>query len=504
MGLISDIVQSAVAALGSVAVGFAFKGVKVNDEMPFVVDAFVTEGLKFLDDHPTIVAAFAFMNPANMVIFTVLGQGNPISFAQELFRKWDDLLKDAFAALNVDAFEFPPDAPLDPAFKIGFILERGRQASQDRVFAALTIINFILISGSAVSIAAELATLGQLEGISSAIQSWVWANGLGSFSPLAFQAQVNSSIAPYLNRFYNSRAQAQIPPVTDVIRMQLREVFLEGRREELVGEEDRPVFEALMKEWGFDKFHADSYWGAHWVLPSIGQLNEMLFRGVIDRETWERFVRFNDLEPTSIPRLAEIIYSPYTRVDARRMARLGILSDDELLQAYADLGFFAPTVPDGEGRHRATFVTEPDFTIHKAQALVIFTKVFNAVPELRQRFAKGWISGDQVRAGLLETGIPALRASRIAETIVKNDAPARVAPERELTRALIARAWKLRLISFPQGLFLLERMGWSTPESEVILRVTSIPERPEDFVATALGIRLGAFTPSPPDDLEIV
>lgn len=506
MPILADITTAVVRALGGVAGGFTFGGTKAIEELPRLAAAWREAVEDFADKHPTIVAALAFTNPQTMAIFTGVGLGTPGSFTRELFDKWNTLLQDALAMLNVEVTEFPEGLPEEAIFTIGRKLEEGRGLAQERVSAALLIINFIILSGNIISVAAEALSAGTIRSIAEAIQSWVWANGLGSFSPMAFQPQVNASINPYLTRYYNSRAQAQIPPVTDVIRMQLREVYLEGRREELVGTEDRPIFDALMKEWGFDKFHADSYWGAHWVLPSIGQLNEMLFRNVIDSDTWERFVRFNDLEPSSIPRLQQIIFNPYTRVDVRRMARLGILSDPQLLQAYADLGFFADTVPDASGKLRAVFKPDFDPTVDKAQGLVAFTKLFNALPELRQRFSKGWISQEDVRDGLVATGLPEARVEIVFQTIVRNDASERVAPERELTRGLVARAWKLRLVSFQQAVFLLERMGWSGSEAELILSVQSLPDDVLASVNTNLGFRLGAGPPVrilPPEETGI-
>lgn len=496
MPILADITASVVRALSGVAEGFHFGGVKAIEELPRLAAAFREAVEDFTEAHPTITATAAFTSPIALATFTGAGLGSPQSFARELFDKWNAVLQDAFSQLNVEVTEFPEGTPQEPIFTIGRKLSEGSELAQEKVSAALLLINFIILSGNIVSVAAEAASAGTVRSIAEAVQSWIWANGLGSFSPLAFQPQVNASINPYLTRFFNSRAQAQIPPVTDVIRMQLREVYLEGRREELVGTEDRPIFDALMKEWGFDKFHADSYWGAHWILPSIGQLNEMLFRNVIDRETWERFVRFNDLEPSSIPRLGEIIFNPYTRVDVRRMARLGILSDEQLLQAYADLGFFAETLPDGSGQLRAVFKPDFDPTVDKAQGLVVFTKLFNALPELRQRFSKGWISREDVRDGLVATGLPEARVEIVFQTIVRNDAGERTAPERELTRGLVARAWKLRLVGFQQAVFLLERMGWSGPEAELILSVQSLPDDVLAAVNTNLGFRLGAGAPA--------
>lgn len=502
MALIADIVESVIGALRGVGSGFRWTGDRVAADMGKIVEVWGDFFVPWRDEGLDFGLVGNFITADQLGEFSLLALTDPQEFIKQLFDKWDRLLRGAMGALNVEIAGIIPPGTGGPEVRIAANLEAGRNESQRRVSATLAAINFIILSGNAVSLAAEIASVGTVRSIAEAIQAWVWANGLGSFSPLAFQPQINASLSPYLNRFYNSRAQAQIPPVTDIIRFQLREVFLEGRREELVGEEQRPVFDALMREWGFDKFHADSYWGAHWQLPSVSQLNEMLFRGVFDVAEWERFIRFNDLEPSSIPRLRDIIFNPYTRVDARRMARMGILSDDELLQAYADLGFFAPTMADDTGRFRATFVADPDFTIHKAQALVIFTKVFNAVPELRQRFAKGHISGGEVLAGLIDTGIPSLRAQRLFETIVRDEGPARIAPEKELTRAMVARAWKLRLISFPQATFLLTRMGWSEPESELILLTQSDNTLPDDFIPTVLGIRLGALSTTPPVEEE--
>jgi len=491
MGLVADLSTNIRDAIRSVETKFFWTGDAVGRDLLKSASAF-DEALETvvpfaeggLEDALRDVKAFGdFVGDALR---------DPKQFIIAVFKRWDAALASAMAQLNVEIVGITVEGADRPEDRIAAQLRAGSAAAQERVTIAITVINFILVSGHAISIITEAASAGTVRSVAEAIQSWVWANGLGSFSPMAFQPQLNASVLPYLQYHYNSRAQAQLPPVTDVIRMQLREVFLDGRREELVGTEDRPVFDALMNQHGFNKFHSDSFWGAHWVLPSTGQLNEMLFRGVINRDEWERFIRFNDMEPSSIPRLGEIIYNPFTRVDIRRMARFGILNDDELLQAYADLGNFAQTRDIGGGKTRAIMVADPDFTVDKAQALVVFTKVFNAIPELRQRYAKGNIGADEVLEGILATGIPPLKAQLVLETIVKASAEDRVAPERELTRGLIARAWKMREISFPQATFLLQRIGWSQPEAELILRVQSQPDDPLAFVGTFLGARLGA------------
>ena len=504
MGLIADIVESFKAAFAGVGLGHLDVSKNLDFELDSVVQA-VIDGAEafFLDPFVELPgdlregSAF-LLNPGPELKATAT------KYANSLIDGWTKLLIDALNRLNIDTPAGPERAIADIGATIREELQRGGDSAQERVAVIVATINLVVITGNAASIAAEMATAGMVKSIAEAIQSWVWANGLGGMTSMAYSPQINASVGPWLDRMFNERAQAKLPGPADLVRFQLREVYLEGRREELVGTEPRPVFDAFMRQLGFSKFHADSFWGAHWQLPSISQLNEMLFRGVIDQDEWTRFVRFNDFEPSQIPNLQQIIFNPYTRVDVRRMHRMGILDDVELLQAFADLGNFAPTEPDATGRLRAQFVPVPDFTVHKAQALVIFTKVFNALPELRARFRRGWISREELLQALADTGIPADRARALWQTIVDAEAQARTAPERELTRGLIARAFKLTLISFAQGLFLLQRIGWSQAEAELILRVQADVDDPLQNIDTALGARLteGAVAFVPELDIE--
>lgn len=447
---------------------------------------------RFLTGGP--VFEFLERKRQDIAIFSLDALSDPDSFIRELFSKWSQLLNDALEEFNVDAPAGFEELNLGSPGVAKQSLEGLSTSAQERVTLVVSAVNIILAMGNAASILAEAASVGRIRTIAEAIQSWVWANGISNLTSMAYQPQIGASILPILNRFYNQRSLAQVPGPGDQVRFQLREVYEPERRRQLLGNDDLTTFKQFMGELGFSGYHADSYWAAHWVLPSITQLNEMLHRGVIDDATWEQFVRFNDFDPTAIPWLKKTIFSPFTRVDARRMASLGVLSDLELLQAYADIGFFAPTVRGANGRLEAALVAKPDFTVHKAQALVIWTKMFNALPLLRARFRRGHLSPDDLMAELLNTGITQEKAQILWETVVTAEKEERTEPEKELTRGLVVRAWKLREISFGQGLFLLQRMGWDLAEAELILRVQSIPDDPMAFVNTNLGRRLTQTT----------
>ena len=50
-------------------------------------------------------------------------------------------------------------------------------------------------------------------------------------------------------------------------------------------------------------------------------------------------LRLADYVPGTIPMFMSTLYRPFTRVDVRRMHKLGILSDEDLVDAYKELGF---------------------------------------------------------------------------------------------------------------------------------------------------------------------
>jgi len=239
----------------------------------------------------------------------------------------------------------------------------------------------------------------------------------------------------------------EVPPVQDVIRFALREVFDPQRFQELISE---PIPDAAY-EWGakvgLDKDTLDKYWAAHWVLPPIEQLNTMLYRGEIDQATWDRFVRYNDYDPSMRDKLQKIIYNPYTRVDARRMHDLRVLDDKALTKAYGDIGY--------DKEH--------------ADNLTVWTKLFNAIPSIRERYAKGHINADDVEQELTDTGLAKPKVAELKQRIVREEKPTRTEKERELTKAEIIKGIKLEKLDIGEGKTLLEGLGYDGDEADFLI-----------------------------------
>jgi len=131
-----------------------------------------------------------------------------------------------------------------------------------------------------------------------------------------------------------------IPPASDLISWVAKEVF-EPASIEKYGLEDE--FErldlSLFRKVGISPDMARNYWIAHWQHASWTQVQEMLHRGIItEQDVWEWF-RLVEIPPYWRDKLIKIAYTPYTRVDVRRMYREKVLSEEEVYQAYRDLGY---------------------------------------------------------------------------------------------------------------------------------------------------------------------
>jgi len=131
-----------------------------------------------------------------------------------------------------------------------------------------------------------------------------------------------------------------VPPVGDMITMAVREAFSPDIARRFGQYEDYPTeltkyaaMNGISKEW------AERYWAAHWSLPSPQQGFEMLHRGIITNDELQLLMRALDIMPFWRDKLIQAAYKPLTRVDVRRMFGLGVLSENEVLQAYKDVGY---------------------------------------------------------------------------------------------------------------------------------------------------------------------
>lgn len=130
------------------------------------------------------------------------------------------------------------------------------------------------------------------------------------------------------------------PGPQDLVRFAVREVFTPALAQKYgIFDDFPPEFGVEAEKVGVSERVAHWYWGAHWELPSAQAGYEMLHRGVIGAETLRELLRARDVMPYWREKLMDISYRPLTRVDVRRMYRLGVLDEDAVTKAYRDLGY---------------------------------------------------------------------------------------------------------------------------------------------------------------------
>lgn len=137
-----------------------------------------------------------------------------------------------------------------------------------------------------------------------------------------------------------------LPPVTDLIRMAVREVFSPASRQQLDLDADFP--ESLLEPAaaiGLSEQTTRNYWAAHWQLPSREEGAAMLYRGLLSPDEFDGLLKALDYAPTwrgklrgisrPIPSLSDMIRFAVREVySPEQVAALGL--DSDFPQEFAD------------------------------------------------------------------------------------------------------------------------------------------------------------------------
>ncbi|GAI79763.1 unnamed protein product, partial [marine sediment metagenome] len=102
---------------------------------------------------------------------------------------------------------------------------------------------------------------------------------------------------------------------------------------------------------------------------------------------------------------------------------------------------------------------------------ILWTKVYVAFPDLIARWKNGWITEDDVRNELAALGMPPDRVEEMIQTKIKPVGPERVEGEKSLTKAEIYAGVKKGVITWDNGLELLQDLGYGLEEAQYILEV---------------------------------
>lgn len=169
-----------------------------------------------------------------------------------------------------------------------------------------------------------------------------------------------------------------LPGIQDLISMAVREAFSPDVAGKFGQYEDFPeAFAEHAAKLGMSREWAERYWAAHWDLPGTADGFEMLHRGIITEDELKLLLRAKDIMPFWRDKLIQLSYTPLARVDIRRMHKIGILSDNDLIIRYKALGY-SPA---------------------DAEALARFTIQLNKEEEKEEKAAQRDLTGSEIVAG---------------------------------------------------------------------------------------------------------
>ena len=257
-----------------------------------------------------------------------------------------------------------------------------------------------------------------------------------------------------------------IPPPTDLIRMAVREVFSPEIAEKFGQFEDYPqVFTNWAVKQGISENWAKAYWAAHWDLPSAEMGFDMLHRRIIDEDELKLLLRALDVMPYWRERLIQLSYNPITRVDLRRMYKMGVLNEDDIYNGYLDLGY------SPENARRLTEFTKrysaPEDQSEQDEFRALARGVYS------QAYRKRLLNVDEYRQMLLTMGYAPDDVDLLIRiddyTIAAGDKVFELQDYRKDLQKLVLTAYNRGILSPEDTVVILSDLGYTQAEASLEL-----------------------------------
>lgn len=188
--------------------------------------------------------------------------------------------------------------------------------------------SIVLASYAAVnSLAAigEFVSLGQYDEVFRGAIDTMDDIGLDVYATDLITFDYETGVKPALAREVLRRYQPNIPGPGDLVNMLVKEAFVEELRTPAPEQ-----FITFMAEQGFSRFWSDTFWTAHWKPIDLQVITEMFHRGIIPEEDFIRRLILLDFRPDDTELIKQVLFNLPNRIEARLMARFGLLSDEQL------------------------------------------------------------------------------------------------------------------------------------------------------------------------------
>lgn len=190
------------------------------------------------------------------------------------------------------------------------------------------------------------------------------------------------------------------PSAQDVVTWAAREAFSPDMIAKF-GLAERMPSEYL--DWaqrvGWDEEVAKRYWYSHWRYPGTLDVFEMRHRGVIGDSDVDAYFQQADMAPFWREGLLKIAYVPFTRVDIRRMHKIGLIKDEELSKYYQDIGYYGD---------KAEMLAQFTIKLNAGEAAEETEVLSKAM--LSRAFKLGMIDDAEYRQRLIDLKVPEAKA----------------------------------------------------------------------------------------------
>lgn len=253
----------------------------------------------------------------------------------------------------------------------------------------------------------------------------------------------------------------RIPPIQDMIRFAVREVYDPASRSALGLDSDYPPeFSAEAALHGMDDERARQYWAAHWRLPSARQGYQMLWRGLITEAQLDGLLKALDYPQVWRDRLADIARIVPGRIDLKRMLRHEILDRGEVKAGYLKLGY---AELDAE---RMTQIAEAELegatgaTSYLGRAR---TTLFNRT---HTEYVSRQLTDSEASSGLAAAGVPAAERGPIVTMWQRERELIRT----ELTQAQIRKAFYKGVYTEAEAMAELIERGMTDDDARTLLQ----------------------------------
>jgi len=131
-----------------------------------------------------------------------------------------------------------------------------------------------------------------------------------------------------------------LPGIQDIMAMAERYAFTPDVAKQYGLYDDFPDdVNTYAQQNGISTEWAQRYWASHWQLPSIQMGFDMFQRGIITSDDLSMLLRTAGIVPYWREKLMALSYTLISRIDIRRMYKMGIYDYDKVYASYIKLGY---------------------------------------------------------------------------------------------------------------------------------------------------------------------